>query len=506
MRILVALILSLIVAFNTLADDQLELSSETIKNIQKNLPVVGKTFVEIHNKLCKLENADELDEFRPELTDLDIKTKKLKRYSSSSFVTHKLEIFVDGDGINLNKIEVTASTAHGKNNTFFNVKFFDRVSQAPFLSKEHLILKGHTSRRSMFNDCYFMELVRFYKKGERSDHLVYLELNDQGIPLKKHYSDQPPLSLNEIYSGNDELIERIKDIQKHKRIKVGIIDSGVDYNHPALAYKIDRRYSFEEEIELLGKKSKDINLRESFIRGIDLRDRDSAPYDFDGIKKTPSNSIFIDYHGTEVAHALTMDTDKIVLTIGKFGYISLPSIPQIVEQQISAGARIINMSFNYSSFLKKLGLDFKLRKVIKNNPEVLFVVSAGNDGEERANYPGSFNSPNIINVGATGIHDELWSHSTYGKTVFIAARGIHQLYRPGNSELAEFSSGTSFAAPVVAKIAALMLYENPSLKPNEIKRILCSTADKKDELKGKFICPGIVNEERAVSMAKALSM
>lgn len=499
-------ILLALISFNILADDQLELPSEIVDNIQSHLPDTGKTFVEIHNKLCELESGDDLEELNLELTDFNIKKRTFKKYKNTSFITHKLELGLEGDSKSFNKVELTASNTNGRNNTFFNVKFFDRDEKIPFLPIEHLILKGHTSKISITNNCHFIELTQYFKKNERSDHLVYLELNDEGLPFKKHYSDSPPLTLQEIYSEDQVLVKKIKEIQKNKRIKVGIIDSGVDYNHPALAYKVDRRYSFDEEFHLLRKKSSDINFRESLIRGFDLRDRDSSPYDFDGIKKTPSKMTYIDFHGTEVAHALTMDTDKIVLSIGKFGYISLPSIPQIVEKQIKAGARIINMSFGYSPLLKKIGLDSKLRRVIKNNPDVLFVVSAGNDGEEKINYPGSFNYPNIINVGATDLNDELWVHSTYGKTVFIGARGIHQLFRPGNSNLSEFSSGTSFAAPVVAKIAALMLYENESLRPTDIKSILCATADKKNELKGKFICPGIVNEDRAIQAARELNM
>jgi subtilisin family serine protease len=108
-------------------------------------------------------------------------------------------------------------------------------------------------------------------------------------------------------------------------------------------------------------------------------------------------------------------------------------------------------------------------------------------------------------VAATNSNGELWKHSNYGPTVFIAAPGTHKLFVPGNADVTEVSTGTSFAAPVVSRLAALMLYENKDLTPSEIKQILCETADKKDSLIGKLICPGIINEERAIARARSFN-
>jgi subtilisin family serine protease len=132
-------------------------------------------------------------------------------------------------------------------------------------------------------------------------------------------------------------------------------------------------------------------------------------------------------------------------------------------------------------------------------------VAAGNEGKKKITYPGSYPFPNIINVAATNSNGELWKHSNYGPTVFIAAPGTHKLFVPGNADVTEVSTGTSFAAPVVSRLAALMLYENKDLTPSEIKQILCETADKKDSLIGKLICPGIINEERAIARARSFN-
>jgi subtilisin family serine protease len=326
---------------------------------------------------------------------------------------------------------------------------------------------------------------------------------------RRHYSNQEPQTLAEIYDEQPDLHSKIMVLQEtNRRIKVGIIDSGVDYNHPAIAYKIERRYNYETEQKLLNdvavtkNKQTELDLRKFLINGFDLRDKDSSPYDFDGIKKIGHFYPYVDFHGTEVAHALTKDTDKIVLTIGKYSLVSLFSIPKIIEEQINLGSKIINMSFNYSKLSQMLSLDTGIRSAIKNNPSTLFVVAAGNDGKEKVTYPGSYPFPNIINVAAADSNGKLWKNSTYGKTVYIAAPGTHKLFVPGNTEVTEVSSGTSFAAPVVSRLAALMLFENQNLTPSDIKHILCETADKKEELVGKLICPGIINEEKALAMAR----
>jgi subtilisin family serine protease len=85
--------------------------------------------------------------------------------------------------------------------------------------------------------------------------------------------------------------------------------------------------------------------------------------------------------------------------------------------------------------------------------------------------------------------------------VEVAAPGVGILSTiPGNEYLTV--SGTSQAAPFVAGVAGQVLDQNPTLTNAELKKILMSTSDLKDFLKGKVMSSGIVNANRAVLAAK----
>jgi len=85
--------------------------------------------------------------------------------------------------------------------------------------------------------------------------------------------------------------------------------------------------------------------------------------------------------------------------------------------------------------------------------------------------------------------------------VDVAAPGmlIHSQI-PGNEYLKV--SGTSQAAPFVARIAGQIKDSNKNLTPKQIKEIIMGTVDKKEFLNKKVKTNGIVNLNRAVHAAK----
>jgi len=133
-------------------------------------------------------------------------------------------------------------------------------------------------------------------------------------------------------------------------------------------------------------------------------------------------------------------------------------------------------------------------------PKTLFVFAAGNDGlnnDEFPTSPAGIRANNVITVAATYDRINIASFSNFGQSVDVAAPGVNILSSvPGNNYLRV--SGTSQAAPLVANLAALIKEANPALYPVQIKKILMSTADRKDYLIGKVKSAGIINHERAV--------
>ncbi|MDQ2974518.1 MAG: S8 family serine peptidase [Acidobacteriota bacterium] len=77
--------------------------------------------------------------------------------------------------------------------------------------------------------------------------------------------------------------------------------------------------------------------------------------------------------------------------------------------------------------------------------------------------------------------------------------------REGNviSQHYKYVDGTSFAAPIVASIAACMLEANPTLSPQQVKRILMDTAERVTGVEIERQGAGVVVPRRAIEMAIA---
>jgi serine protease AprX len=75
--------------------------------------------------------------------------------------------------------------------------------------------------------------------------------------------------------------------------------------------------------------------------------------------------------------------------------------------------------------------------------------------------------------------------------------------REGNviSRHYKYVDGTSFASPIVASIAACMLEANPSLSPQQVKRILIDTAERVPGIEVERQGWGVVSPRRAVDIA-----
>jgi serine protease AprX len=65
----------------------------------------------------------------------------------------------------------------------------------------------------------------------------------------------------------------------------------------------------------------------------------------------------------------------------------------------------------------------------------------------------------------------------------------------------KYVDGTSFAAPIVSSVAAQMLEANPALTPQQIKRILISSAERLPHYEVDRQGWGVLDPRRAVEMA-----
>jgi serine protease len=101
------------------------------------------------------------------------------------------------------------------------------------------------------------------------------------------------------------------------------------------------------------------------------------------------------------------------------------------------------------------------------------VASAGNSASETPNYPAA--CPGVIDVAATDTNGDFAYFSSFGSWVSLAAPGVGIVStRNDNSYSGE--SGTSFAAPIVSAVAALVIAQHPDWTPSRVRTQLEETA------------------------------
>ncbi len=155
---------------------------------------------------------------------------------------------------------------------------------------------------------------------------------------------------------------------------------------------------------------------------------------------------------------------------------------------------------------------------LRPNGGVLVVASAGNDASSVASCPAFYNE--VLAVGAVGPTGDRSSFSNFGSWVDIAAPGGETSAPDGTygifSTVCDFTVfpapcvpgsaryfGTSMAAPHVAGIAALLLAQDPSLTPAQLRsRLITYSTPISPALQ---IGPGIVNARAALSQSLTLA-
>jgi len=206
------------------------------------------------------------------------------------------------------------------------------------------------------------------------------------------------------------------------------------------------------------------------VAGHDFVNADSNPADDNGHGTAVAGVIgATGNNGTGIAGmdwATRIMPVKVVDASGS-GYTS--DIAKGVIWAADHGARVINMSLggnDYSSTLKSA-------IAYAYNKGAVLVASAGNDGSTAAMYPAAY--PYVLSVSA--LHGStLADFSSYGPNTDLAAPGesVYSLTRTGGYS---YWSGTSFSAPMVSGLAALVLGRNPTLSAARVTQVLTSTAD-----------------------------
>ncbi len=297
-------------------------------------------------------------------------------------------------------------------------------------------------------------------------------------------------------AGMDIGAEKAWDIQTgNKDLVVAVIDTGIDYTHADLKENV-----WTNVAELEGKPGvdDDNNGFVDDIHGYDFVNSDGDPMDDHGHGSHCSGTIGgkgDDGHGiVGVAWNVKIMGVKF---LGGDGSGTLEAAVQSINYAAKMGARIMSNSWGGGGFSDIL------RDAIQaaSDKGIIFTAAAGNSSENNdvdANYPASYNVPNIISVAALDNSGRLADFSCYGKrTVHVAAPGVNVYSSiPGGYDA---WSGTSMATPHVTGIAALLLSQEPNLTPMEVKDRLIKTSRPVAGLRGKVASNGFVNAYLALT-------
>jgi subtilisin family serine protease len=149
------------------------------------------------------------------------------------------------------------------------------------------------------------------------------------------------------------------------------------------------------------------------------------------------------------------------------GYASLSTIASGLTWAADQGARVANISYRASS-----GSTITSAAQYFQAHGGVVAVSAGNNGI----FDSSPDNPYVLTVSATDVNDALAPFANTGNNIDLAAPGSDIMTTAAGGDYGS-GTGTSFSAPVVAGVAALMVSINPALTGADIQNLLKQSAD-----------------------------
>ncbi|QFT90677.1 Thermophilic serine proteinase precursor [Bacillus sp. THAF10] len=341
-------------------------------------------------------------------------------------------------------------------NSYQKVKDVEEVSDNTFVVryKEKLTALDHRNAGATLVKSYSKlgyDVVRVNAKSNLSKTLQAYEKSNKVLSvtpsvLYKKLGTVDP-KINDMYHLEQLDILKAQGLVGDDGVKVAVIDTGLDKNHPELKNRV------VESVNIVDPMRKPVpDLHATHVAGIIAGEKNN------GVGGTGVNP-----------NAEILSIDVFNGDLGAYDF----AIAEGIVYAVDHGAKVINMSLGgfFPSTIIEEAVNYALAS------DVVVVAAAGNSSTNMKEYPASYKG--VISVGATNENKELASFSTYGASVDVVAPGediYNAAYINGESTFMNLS-GTSMASPVVAGIASLLLAKNPDLTPYEIEYLLKSTAE-----------------------------
>ena len=357
--------------------------------------------------------------------------------------------------------------------------------------------------------------------GARSEGVVFSDFYEVNV---QEYNQILCLTLPT--TGKQNVLEAIKLLMQRE----DVMYAGPDYYLELFRTPNDSQYNYQPYTDLLSlPQAWDISTGSSAVRiGI----IDSGIYgDHPDLQRWVSDALSVDCtsgvcnsvtaavdsngHGTGVAGIIGAEGDNEMGIAGvawKSTLVSLrvnttstghptSNVISAINYATSIGLHILNYSGGSTTY------NTDLYAAINNYPG-LFVCAAGNDAQNIDNipvYPACFDLSNIVSVGSCMYDNTVASGSNYGRqTVDLFAPGENVLSTSIDGDTARFY-GTSFAAPYVTGVAALVLAECPHASTVKMKQCIVNYTDTYSAFTSKCVSGGRLNAYKAVKNAHSFS-
>ncbi|WP_374222723.1 type VII secretion-associated serine protease mycosin [Streptomyces spinoverrucosus] len=310
---------------------------------------------------------------------------------------------------------------------------------------------------------------------------------------KLPYSDQCTFP-NGQYPGRPWSLQRVMldelwSQSTGKGVRVAVIDTGVDVKNPQLTDAVDVKAGRN----LLPRNLKDDN-GDPIERGNENGTTDTVG------------------HGTKVAGIIAarpasgtgfvgLAPEATIIPIQQNdaeGHGDTKGLTAAIRHAIASKAGVINISQDTSNAAKPHPeLEQAIAEALAQ--EIVVVASAGNDGvggNVKETYPASYDG--VLAVAASDRNNERASFSQSGDFVDVAAPGVDMISTvPQGGHCSD--NGTSFSAPYVAGVAALIKAEHPDWTARQIVAQIEQTAERTIAGHDRLVGWGVVDPVRALT-------
>ncbi|MFF5979951.1 type VII secretion-associated serine protease mycosin [Streptomyces olindensis] len=285
------------------------------------------------------------------------------------------------------------------------------------------------------------------------------------------------------------LLDELWSQSTGKGVRVAVIDTGVDVTNPQLTDAVD------------------VKSGRNFLPK-NLKDDDGNPIER-GKENGTTDTVG---HGTKVAGIIAarplkgtgfvgLAPEATIIPIQQNdaeGHGDVGTLTEAIRYATHAGADVINISQDTSQPMRSTS-DLKLAIDQALNQKIVVVASAGNDGlggNVKETYPASYEG--VLAVAASDRNNERASFSQSGEFVGVAAPGVDMISTvPKGGHCSD--NGTSFSAPYVAGLAALIKAKHPDWTARQIVAQIEQTAERTTAGHDRLVGWGVVDPVRALT-------